>query len=281
MKLLRLFIFVLMCWPCLLLAGDSRLAVELAGEMDHAAAALEFRRLAFETADPAAQGAWLWAAARQYLLAGDFKRAENLVDKAEDASSQMQLPTALLRSELAVQQKDFNEADFNLGIIDSNRDGDADWRRWAKRSRAVLMLRQGDPQAARAELAAEVQQQTPIETYMAGSDKSPRLGGALGLVPGLGYAYSGEYANGLRSLILNSIFIFGMVETAEEELWGPFAVITFFEFTWYSGSIYGGLDAAHRFNRSRLQHAVDEVSGGMEYEADYSALPAVKIRFKF
>ncbi|MBN1558006.1 MAG: membrane protein insertion efficiency factor YidD [Lentisphaerae bacterium] len=78
--------------------------------------------------------------------------------------------------------------------------------------------------------------------------RSPRLGGILGLVPGLGYAYSGEYANALRSLLLNGIFIWGMVETAGEEQWGGFAVISFFELTWYSGSIYGGIDAAHRFN---------------------------------
>ena len=34
------------------------------------------------------------------------------------------------------------------------------------------------------------------------------LGGILGIIPGLGYAYSGEYSNAARSLILNSLFIF-------------------------------------------------------------------------
>ena len=72
------------------------------------------------------------------------------------------------------------------------------------------------------------------------------FGGVLGLVPGLGYAYSGEYANAVRSLILNSLFIWGMVETADDDQWGLFALVTFGEFTWYSGSIYGGIDAAHR-----------------------------------
>ena len=35
--------------------------------------------------------------------------------------------------------------------------------------------------------------------------KKPWLGGVLGLVPGLGYVYSGEYANAARSLILNGL----------------------------------------------------------------------------
>ena len=71
----------------------------------------------------------------------------------------------------------------------------------------------------------------------------PWVGGVLGLVPGLGYVYSGEFANGARSLILNGLFIWGMVETAEREQWAAFSVLTFFEFTWYSGSIYGGAEA--------------------------------------
>ena len=34
-----------------------------------------------------------------------------------------------------------------------------------------------------------------------------------------------------------------------------------FELTWYSGSIYGGIDAAHRYNQRRLDNAVHELRG--------------------
>jgi len=103
----------------------------------------------------------------------------------------------------------------------------------------------------------------------------------LGLVPGLGYAYSGEYANAVRSLILNSLFIWGMVEAAEHEEWGIFAVVTFGEITWYSGSIYGGLDAAHRRNRRRLESALTDVRGAARPDADRAQVPLVVTGFEF
>jgi len=46
-------------------------------------------------------------------------------------------------------------------------------------------------------------------------------------------------------------------------------VITFFEFTWYSGSVYGGIDAAQRYNRRRLDSAVNSVNGDAGFEPDY------------
>lgn len=33
----------------------------------------------------------------------------------------------------------------------------------------------------------------------------------MGLVPGLGYAYAGEYANAMRTLMLNNLLIWGIV----------------------------------------------------------------------
>jgi hypothetical protein len=103
----------------------------------------------------------------------------------------------------------------------------------------------------------------------------------LGLVPGLGYVYSGEFANGARSLILNGLFIWGMVETAEREQWAAFSVLTFFEFTWYSGSIYGGVDAAHRYNQRRLDAAVSGVGGGRRLGPDVARVPVVVLGFEF
>ena len=94
-----------------------------------------------------------------------------------------------------------------------------------------------------------------VEDYAAGSDKSPTVGGLLGIVPGLGYAYSGEWSNMVRSMVLNGLFGWAMFECADREEWGLFAVTTFFELTWYTGSIYGGIDAAHRYNRERLENA--------------------------
>jgi len=107
------------------------------------------------------------------------------------------------------------------------------------------------------------------------------LGGVLGLIPGLGYMYAGEYANGLRSLILNGLFMGAMVYSGVEDQWGAFAVISFFELTWYSGSIYGGIDAAQRYNRARQERCLEAVQGPAAFVPDFKQLPVVSLQFRF
>ena len=101
------------------------------------------------------------------------------------------------------------------------------------------------------------------------------------MVPGLGYIYSGEYANAARSIILNSLFIRGMVETTDDDEWGLFAVLNFAEATWYSGSIYGGIDSSHRRNERRLDAAISDVRGGKRLAPDLSSVPLFSLKFDF
>src|ERR1035437_2304738 len=138
-------------------------------------------------------------------------------------------------------------------------------------ARAVLSQAPGDETAA---LAA-------LTSYERERAKSPVLGGVLGLIPGLGYMYAGEYANGLRSLILNGLFMGAMVYSGVEDQWGAFAAISFFELTWYSGSIYGGIDAAQRYNRARQERCLDAVQGQAAFVPDFKQLPIVSLQFRF
>ena len=146
-------------------------------------------------------------------------------------------------------------------------------------------LRAGDLPAARAGLQRAPDPAPPalaaLEAYAQGRDKKPWLGGVLGLVPGFGYFYAGEWANGFRSVILNGLFIFGMVNTAQHDEWGAFGVISFFEVTWYTGSIYGGIDASHRYNRERLNQTVNGVNGAAAFAPDLVKLPLVSLQFSF
>ena len=120
-----------------------------------------------------------------------------------------------------------------------------------------------------------------VHAFEQGRDKRPWLGGLLGMIPGMGYAYAGEYANAFRSALLNAVFIYGMVDTAQNGHWGGFAVITFFEITWYTGSIYGGIDASHRHNQQRLNTTVDRIHGDSAFLPVWPRLPLVELRFQF
>ncbi len=263
-------------------AADRRLALDLAGERQHALAALEFRRLALAAGTPAHQSGYFWAAAQQYHAAGDSERTRKMLDYAEDADPALLDMIVWLRLESALQEDDRQAARFHAQSLAAGETPPL--RTLARLALAELAVRQGDIQIATSELPDIPQahdMQKAIDVYAAGRDRSPRLGGMLGIVPGLGYAYAGEYANALRSLLLNAIFIYGMVETAERDQWGAFAVITFLEITWYSGSIYGGIDAAHRFNRHRLQACIHVIRAPGFSTPVYEALPSVTLRYTF
>ncbi len=259
---------------------DLRLVRELVAEGDHAGGAIEFRRLALADPEAAAQSVYFWSAAFESWRAGDFARADKLLDRAEDLQTLPSSDLALLRGEIALARERPAEAAFHFES--AARGAAADARDFAQRKHVTSQLRAREFSAAQRsanEAGGDVESAT--RDYLAGRDKSPALGGWLGLIPGLGYAYAGEYANATRSLILNGLFIWGMVETAERDQWGGFAAITFFEFTWYSGSIYGGIDASHRYNQRRLKKTEAALTAGYALQPDYSALPALQLRYRW
>ncbi len=279
----------------LLLTGAARveaaqptlpLAAELALGGDHFNAAVEYRRLALNATNTADAGGYFWAAAHESWRAGQIGPADKLAGRAEAAAlMELEWPVLLLRSEIASAGGQTAEAAFYLESLLDRPAAPDDFHAFAALRLAGVRIREKELDAARAALKRSprptAEGQAAIERYARGRDKRPMVGGLLGLIPGCGYFYAGEYASGLRSLILNGLFIFGMVYTAEEEQWGAFGVITFFEITWYSGSIYGGIDASHRYNRRRLDECVSQVEGRTAFAPDHGKLPIVALRFEF
>lgn len=264
--------------------ANHNLALTLQQEGRHQSAAVEWRRLALQTEAPQAQAGYLWAAAYQYLQINDPMRLEKMLDAAEDTWFPIEDVAIFLRAEAASQHRNLNTATFYWSSIKrANYSPSA--TKMAHRKLATLAIRQGNLSQARDVLkqspASEEQALQALDQFKDGRDKSPRIGGLLGMIPGMGYAYSREYGNALRSLILNSIFIYGMVDTAQKDQWGAFAVITFFELTWYSGSIYGGIDAAHRYNQHRRDQLVREVNGDIRFTPDWHAIPKITLEFTF
>ena len=265
-------------------ANDSApaLGLELELENELGVAAAVRRISAMRETDPVRAAGWYFLAASDYSRMGNINLSGKMLDRAEDqAADEIAIPAALLRAENAYATGGFGEAAYYFQNIENSPSADPDLADYARRGRAATMLLSYD-YAGAADLFDEGSDEwLKIRDYRKGSDKSPRIGGILGIIPGLGYAYSGEYVNAIRSVILNSLFIWGMVETAERDQWAAFSVITFFELTWYSGSIYGGIDAAHRRNRERLADVVESVRGPKVPAADTSVFPLIKLRFDF
>ncbi len=262
-----------------------QLAVELAELKDHSQAALEYRRLALASVDETDGSAFYWMAGYEYSRASRPSQAERMVGLSEQASVNWETEIYLLRGDISRALGRPGEAVFYMeGLtLPPHPDG---VRRLAARRLAAARLRLGDYDLARQAVmledgpprAAALQ---AIDAYERGRDKSPVTGGLLGLIPGLGYAYSGEYANALRSLLMNGLCIWGLVEFADRDMWGGVAVVGFAELTFYSGSIYGGADAAVRHNRRRLEAAVRGVEEGARFEVNTRALPLLELTFEF
>lgn len=265
-------------------AIDRALAVQLVEEGDHRSAAVEWRRLGMRAVEGEERAGFFWASAHQYLRVGDARTADAMLDKAEWASTDIEDAATLLRARGASMLRDRRQSGFYWSSLQRGTE-DGNLQRIAHQQLAGLAFQRGELAEARQWLMNSPEDENDLlrrlDEFEAGRDKNPRIGGLLGMIPGMGYAYAGEYANALRSLILNAIFIYGMVDTASNDHWGGFAVITFFEITWYTGSIYGGVDASHRFNERRREAFLEPIASTSNVEPDWSEIPLVILRFAF
>ena len=215
-----------------------------------------------------------------YLQNGKFEIVQEMIDRSENSDdvSVFSVERNLLSAENARKSGDLDYALYNFDLIASEKN---DFQNFAIRQAAALDFLQGNFESAKNRLKNSPAEFAALEAYLNGADKSPKAGAFWGIIPGAGYFYSGEYANGFRSLILNSIFLFGMAQTASDDQWGVFTVLTFFELTWYSGSIYGGIDSTNRYNQKRMEKALREIEGENSLRPDETVLPLFRFKVGF
>jgi TolA-binding protein len=80
--------------------------------------------------------------------------------------------------------------------------------------------------------------------------KSPALAGLMsGIIPGTGHFYTGRWRDGTVALLLNGAFLAAGIEAVSAGNEAAAALLLFFEAAWYSGAIYGAVNAAHKYNR--------------------------------
>jgi len=261
------------------------LAIDLVKESDLDGASIEYRRLSLMADNQSARDGYRWLSAYYYLAEENPDVALKILDTVEQRGGKDAWKADLLRAEAAELLNSPGEESFYLNSILDNDNLSVDEKDYVAKKLASALIRQNEYDRAHKTLTEEAKSNegalAALNKYVNGKDKSPALGGWLGVIPGMGYAYAGEYANMMRSIILNGLFIYGMVDTADDGEWGAFSVITFFEITWYTGSIYGGVDASHRYNRNRKQSLLDAVSGGVIMEPDAGEIPTIQLKFTF
>jgi len=259
-----------------------QMALILAYENNHEQSAIEFRRLAAFVSENNIKAAYYYAAAYEYWKSEKYYLSQKMLDNCETVSFDLTPYVRLLRAECSIAQKQFKESLFYLeGISLYELDQKFQDIIRTRLAHVKIVLKQYE-NARNTIDSLNYQQKEAIDAfnlYINGNDKKAWTGGFLGLIPGMGYAYSKEYANAIRSLIMNSLFIYGQIDCARNEQWGFFAVISFFELTWYSGSVYGGIDAAHRYNNNRLKDCLDVIYNNNELILNYKRLPSISFQY--
>lgn len=106
-------------------------------------------------------------------------------------------------------------------------------------------------------LSAALEKETAIPR------KNPKLAGFLSIVPGAGYLYCGRYQDALIAFLLNGGLIYAAYESFDKGQSALGGVISFVEFGFYSGNIYGAISSAHKYNRKKtgqfIQHLKENI----------------------
>lgn len=132
-----------------------------------------------------------------------------------------------------------------------------------------LHLKNGEPAAARAAfqaVSAENRQRYRIQKILNRLDnpeqlprKSPLLAGLYAVFPGGGYLYTGRYRDALTAFVINAGLAVAAWESFDNDLPAIGGMISAVGLGFYSGSIYGAVNAAHKHNRRAYDAFVDSL----------------------
>jgi len=201
------------------------------------AAAAQFESVAERTVDEEVRAVALLSAGRAHLL-----NERPLLAAARLAACRQ------LSSERA------GVADEALFLLGWARLGQRDWD--SARSAFAEVATAGGARAAAAAQAIE-----HLERRGNFQQKSPVIAGLLSLIPGVGHMYLGQWAVGFAALFWNALFVFATGYSIWTQEWGVAAVLGVFELSWFSGTMFGALNGAFRYNQDVVNNWLDDLTG--------------------
>jgi len=129
----------------------------------------------------------------------------------------------------------------------------------------LSQLQQGKIDATRNSFAAlqsplNLQLSLSLDEYQQLPKKSPQLAGSLSaLLPGAGQLYTERPLQAGIAFALNAAFIYGAIESWENENYATSGILSLFEIGWYGGNIYNAMNNAHKFNRRQGDHFLEQL----------------------
>jgi len=115
--------------------------------------------------------------------------------------------------------------------------------RWEEASEAFRAI---SPGSSLFERSTEATRKALDGKYL--PNKKPWVVGLLALLPGVGYLYVGSTQTAFSALLVNGLFFWGTYSAFRKGETGVGTVLSLFTFGWYTGSIYGSVVGAYKYN---------------------------------
>ena len=90
-------------------------------------------------------------------------------------------------------------------------------------------------------------------------NKSPSLAGALSIIPGFGYAYTGHKQTAISALLINGLLAYATYTNFKNENYGMGILTGVFNLSFYIGNIYGAIKSAKRFNEQQKKSIITKL----------------------
>ncbi|HUT04771.1 MAG TPA: tetratricopeptide repeat protein [bacterium] len=131
---------------------------------------------------------------------------------------------------------------------------------WAQAARVFTRLSRASSEAS---ALAGIKMEVLAEAAASGKllqQKSPVVAGLLSAcVPGAGHFYCRKFRNGGVAFVLNAAFVAASVEAFHKDVYVGGAIASSVALVFYSGTIYGAVNVAHKFNRTRREQLLSEM----------------------
>jgi tetratricopeptide (TPR) repeat protein len=257
--------------------GQYRFALQYYQSQDNARAVSEFDRFVhFFPDDPRVEEAMMFAAEAMFRdgrHSDALKRFEAIAGRFPGTRSAVRSRFEAARCLLALQQPEAAKA-LLLKIADTASTPEV-------RDEALYRIAWIDVEDARfeaadvslAKIGAPGRQRYRIDALQTGlrgagaiPRKDPVLSGALSIIPGGGYAYCGRYRDATVAFLLNTAFISATIEAFREGNDALGCLIGFVGSGFYMGNIYGGVNAAEKFNRNAVRVFIERTAS--DYRVD-------------
>ncbi|MDQ1089988.1 membrane protein insertion efficiency factor YidD [Siphonobacter sp. SORGH_AS_1065] len=89
--------------------------------------------------------------------------------------------------------------------------------------------------------------------------KNPLVAGALSIIPGAGYWYTGHKQTAVTSFLINGLLGFATYSNIKKETYGMTALTGVFNLSFYLGNMTGAAKSAKRYNEQQTQQLINKL----------------------